>query len=149
MSVKTRTSTAGNKLEQIWVPSSRYAFDFGDGRGKGWYQYDTDQDASYYGVWYNPRSLQTLSYCEGDIYLVTCDTWDQFKAELSGMDDFHGKPPPAFIASEGITASDGKIKPVNVTDVYFDSDARLAADAVQPDRAEPITIDSVAAIFCS
>ena len=140
--IKTRTSTAGNKLEQVFLPSERYAFDFKDYSHKGWMQYDTDQDAPYYGVWYNPRALQTLSYAEGDIYLVTCDNWDQFTAEMAGLDSFHGAPPAAFITADGMTAS-GLTNPK----AYTDPDARMPADMMQPERVQPITIDAVIGIF--
>ena len=39
-----------------------------------WAQVDTTQDASYYGVWTNPETLQIVTYCEGDITVQTADS---------------------------------------------------------------------------
>jgi len=141
---KTRISDAGNKLDQIFRSNERYAFDFSDEYRNGWKQYDTDQDAWYYGVWYNPAKMQTLSYTEGDIYLVTCDNWTSFINEMAGLDSFHGNPPPAWITADGITAS-GLTNPK----AYTDPNARMMLDMQQPDPLTPITINDVAAIFCN
>lgn len=77
----------------------RYWYDFGDGlpgfRGD-WIQYDTHQDASYFGVWVNPKTLQTFTYCEGDTTLVTCPDKEHLRSELDAMAAFYGDPPPAF-----------------------------------------------------
>ena len=48
--------------------SDRYNFDNGMcSISKGYAQVDTEQDASDYGTWTNPRTLTTISYVEGDI----------------------------------------------------------------------------------
>ena len=48
--------------------SSRYTFDFDKCQAKhGWAQVDTCQDASYFGIWTNPLTLEIVSYTEGDI----------------------------------------------------------------------------------
>ena len=144
MTVTTRKSNAGNKLEEIFVSTERYAFDFSDEYRAGWKQYDTDQDAWYYGVWYNPAKMQTLSYTEGDIYLVTCDAWSAFVNEMQDLDGFHGSPPAAWITADGMTAS-GLTNPK----AYTDPNARMTPGMQQPDALAPITINDVAVIFCS
>ena len=46
----------------------RYKYDFRQCKpSDGWAQLDTKQDAPYYGNWINPLTLETLSYCEGDV----------------------------------------------------------------------------------
>ena len=66
------------------VDRSRYVMDFQGPRG--FYQWDTSQDAWYYGTWVNPESLQILNYAEGDISLVTCNGVDEYKNQLAKMD---------------------------------------------------------------
>ena len=61
----------GNTVVHRHRDADRYLFDFDDGfRTAGWLQFDTDQDASYYGVWVNPKLFRTLNYCE-----ATCTSW--------------------------------------------------------------------------
>lgn len=74
----------------------RYSYD-GYLLPKGWRQYDTFQDASYFGVWVNTELKQIFTYAEGDRSLVVCDNEDEFKAELKKLAEFYGDPPPAFI----------------------------------------------------
>ena len=82
----------------------RYVFDFKrcDG-GDGWEPYDTDQDASYFGVWVRLETRETVTYAEGDITHVQAPNEEAFKAELASMAEFYGDPPPAFrmITSDG------------------------------------------------
>ena len=146
MPVTVRTSVGGNMLEQIFISSERYAFDFAKGmRDKGWRQYDTNQDAWYYGIWYNPQTLQTLSYTEGDIYLISCGVWSYFKDEMMGMDEFHGSAaPPCAVAGSGIGSNMKLTPPITV---IYDEEARLDYNVEQPKWHEPITIMEVAEIF--
>ena len=79
----------------------RYRYDFKVCTpAKGWQQYDTRQDASYFGVWVHAKRRATFTYCEGDTTLVLCPTAESFAAELADMARFYGPPPPAWI---GIT----------------------------------------------
>lgn len=72
----------------------RYYYDFG--QCKTWKQYDTDEDAWYFGVWVNPDTFQILTFAEGDETLTTCSDEASYHAELSRMSDFYDNPPPAF-----------------------------------------------------
>ena len=85
-----RTSTAGNPLEMLFVINGdRYAMDFREcGNRSDWYQYDTDQDAWYYGHWLNPVLRLMVAYVEGDIYVTTCATVDDYRRELEALDAF-------------------------------------------------------------
>lgn len=85
-----RKSVAGNRL---WDCSAcggdRYAFDFAHcGLKSDWYQYDTAQDANYYGIWVNPVKRQIVSYTEGDIRFIQADDADGYRAELASMDEW-------------------------------------------------------------
>ena len=82
----------GNTVVHRHRDADRYIFDFdSDFRAAGWLQFDTDQDASYYGVWVNPKLLRTFSYCEGDIYLVVCPDAEHYNAEIKAACEFHGE----------------------------------------------------------
>lgn len=75
---------------------SRYHYDFGDGLPddkSDWRQWDTEQDASYFGVWVNFKTRQTFTYCEGDTTLVTCEDNAHLQKELDSMIEFYGPPP--------------------------------------------------------
>ena len=61
---------------------------------QGWEQYDTDQDAWYFGVWVNVQGRQVFTYAEGDRILEMCHTQEEFAALLRSMAEFYGKAPP-------------------------------------------------------
>ena len=100
----THTNKRGNAVKswgcgaaRAFCGGERYYWDFGPcGPGTTWKQYDTDQDAWYFGVWVEPERRLVLTYAEGDLSLVECGTAESFKAELANMAEFYGDPPPAF-----------------------------------------------------
>ena len=113
----------GNKVYRGHKVGERYFYDFGAcTRDKGWAQYDTTQDASYFGVWVNIEQRAVFTFAEGDISLVLCPTRKSFKAELEHMAFFYGEPPPAFMA---YSENDGV---VTRTEVY---DTRPSVDLDQ------------------
>lgn len=66
--------------------ATRYDFDFGEcAYALGWAQVDTNQDASYFGVWCNPETLEIVEFAEGDITRKKCDGPIEFGNEI---DDF-------------------------------------------------------------
>lgn len=72
------------------IDATRYDYDFGAcNYKKGWAQLDTWQDASYFGVWINPKTLSIFTYCEGDTTLQRCEDEDEFKAEVLKAVEFH------------------------------------------------------------
>jgi hypothetical protein len=94
---------------------SRYTYDTTRCRyADGWRQYDTTQDAWYFGVWYHPERRVVVTYAEGDETVVVCRTDAAWRAELAALAEFYGDPPPAAV---GISL-DGTITN------YFDADAR-------------------------
>jgi hypothetical protein len=93
-----RDEDADRFLKTPTQREDRYCYDFKYlTPAKGWKQYDTSQDAWYYGVWVNIKERMTFSYCEGDRTLCVCPDDDHLRAELADMAAFHGDPPPAFI----------------------------------------------------
>ncbi len=79
-------------------PEDRYIFDFRVLSRANWKQFDTKQDASYFGVWVNLKERKTFTYCEGDRTLVVCPDDAHLKAELDNMVEFYGEAPPAWVA---------------------------------------------------
>lgn len=74
------------KIERSFEHSDRYRFDFNLCSARnGWAQVDTGQDASYFGTWAHPEQLQVVSYCEGDITVVTADNPQEFREELESI----------------------------------------------------------------
>ncbi len=86
----TRTTAAGNPIEDYFISDGeRYAMDFAKcGNKAAWYQYDTPQDAWYYGVWVNPADRIIVTYAEGDIGVIRCDSAAAYAAELAALDAF-------------------------------------------------------------
>lgn len=70
----------------------RYAFDFKlCTTDKGWAQLDTAQDAWYFGNWANPFTRELMHYAEGDVSRVTCETDDEFTAEVRRVCDWYAE----------------------------------------------------------
>lgn len=68
----------------------RYSFDCGScSYANGWAQIDTSNDASYYGNWTNPSTLQIASYCEGDVTLETAETEEEYVAAIRAKVEWH------------------------------------------------------------
>ncbi len=60
-------------------------------KGSTWAQIDTDQDAWYYGNWADPVTRSIVSYAEGDLVVLRCDTAEEFCSELNRMAAWHAK----------------------------------------------------------
>lgn len=75
---------------------TRYLFDAI--KEPGWKQYDTSNDAWYFGTWVNLGSMEILQYVEGDIALTRHLNKEAMKVALDKMAKLYGIPPPAFIA---------------------------------------------------
>ncbi len=94
------TNDRGNLVTSAFVDDlNRYFF---DGRvtrqGAGWQQWDTSQDASYFGIWVHRDLRQILTFAEGDITVVECPDDATFKAEIESMERCYGEAPPAATA---------------------------------------------------
>jgi hypothetical protein len=97
----------GNTVEtDFFMYRERYHYD--EKLGADWAQYDTDQDASYFGVWVNATTRQVMTWAEGDESLTTCPTVESFQAELDSMAECYG-PAPAAIRALGFDGSKTEI----------------------------------------
>ena len=86
------TTDRGQPIWRHHWSSERYLVDFADNfTAEGWEQFDTDQDAHYFGQWVNPKTLTTLCYCEGDWSVVECADKKAYNAEIQSMIDFYGE----------------------------------------------------------
>lgn len=83
----------GNTVHRLHLgDGDRYFWDFDDDfRAAEWEQFDTDQDASFFGVWVNRRLMQTLTYCEGDLILVTCPDARHYNDEITDACRYYGE----------------------------------------------------------
>ncbi|MCX9134822.1 hypothetical protein OKS68_20375 [Aeromonas veronii] len=64
---------------------------------QGWQQYDTEEDAWYFGIWINMEKLETFTYAEGDTSHVIAPNVEAFRAELTRLYQYHPQA-PAFIS---------------------------------------------------
>ena len=87
-----RNEVRGYTARRMFLPAERYVIDFADDL-QGWRQFDTTNDAPYFGVWTNAELRETLHYCEGDWTLCTFDNVPQFDAELREMRESYGPAP--------------------------------------------------------
>ena len=87
----------GNQVKRHFLLNAeRYRWDFSEKfTNARWEQYDTDQDAWYFGVWINKQLLKMQTYAEGDLTIVTCPDVEHFNAEIQNMNEFYGE---GFIA---------------------------------------------------
>jgi hypothetical protein len=86
------TNKRGNVVHRGFFSTERYIVDFADDFGsEGWQQFDTDQDAHYFGCWVNPVKFLTLTYAEGDWTLVECFDKDHYNAEIQDAINFYGE----------------------------------------------------------
>ncbi len=88
----TPGTSAGCTCRKAFLPSERYIIDFAeDFNTEGWQQFDTDQDAHYFGVWINARQRLILTYCEGDWTLEECPSTDHYRDAVKRLCDFYGE----------------------------------------------------------
>lgn len=98
MKINDEFNKRGNKVDRSFFPKDRYYFDFNRCKAAdGWRQYDTREDAWYFGVWVHLEKREILTYSEGDVVRVTCPDDEHLKAELDAMAEFYGPAPPAAV----------------------------------------------------
>lgn len=99
------TNRQGHPMHRGFRSSERYVVDFAEDFAElGWQQFDTDQDASYFGVWVNPKTYQVMTYAEGDWSLDECGSPGHYNREIRAMIDFYGEGCIAkAIDADGVT----------------------------------------------
>ena len=92
----TPSETDGCLTYRMFLPSERYVIDFDPLFGvEGWQQFDTNQDAHYFGCWVNPRTRMVLTYAEGDWSLEVAPSDDLYLEAVGRLVSFYGE---GFIA---------------------------------------------------
>lgn len=80
--------------------AERYMFDSGMcSVSKGFAQVDTRQDAPYFGLWANAKTLQIVCFCEGDLSIGKAEGRAGFVHKLrviAEREDFIGIDPGWF-----------------------------------------------------
>ena len=89
----------GGEIRRMFMGGDRYCIDFAP-ELRAWRQYDTEQDASYFGVWVQLEERAVLTFAEGDWSLWTAPDDPTLASELQRMGDFYGSPPPAWVGLE-------------------------------------------------
>lgn len=96
----------GNTVTRLFMPDERYTVDFADDfRESGLEQFDTSQDAEYFGVWINRPNRYTLTYAEGDWTLVECPDFEHYKAEVEDCIRFYQPGRIATVIGNGLDGS--------------------------------------------
>ena len=96
---------AGHRTrETLLLDTNRYLFDYHLDRDK-WRRFDTENDASYFGVWVSKEKLRILEYIEGDVIFTQCDAAAGYDAQIATLCEVHEEA-PAFVAidDESVTA---------------------------------------------
>jgi hypothetical protein len=70
------------KHESYTIDGNRYMFDFSLLPSGGWCQIDTEQDCQWHGNWANPFQLRIVSFVEGDVCDLVCETEQEFVQEM-------------------------------------------------------------------
>lgn len=73
--------------EKSFVGGDRYQFDFTLLKD-GFFQVDTQQDASYYGHWLNPIKRILVSFMEGDLIICRYENDEEMSEDLKSFDEF-------------------------------------------------------------
>lgn len=102
------TNERGNRIERSSIAGAdRYIFDFGECNPEsGWKQFDTDEDASYFGVWVHPERLETLTFAEGDITRVFCADEAGYRGEIEDLYACYNRAPAFRSISEDGTLTE-------------------------------------------
>lgn len=96
-SLDERTITQESAFSSYFTEDGdRYIFDFYLSSDDRWQQYDTTEDAWYFGIWINLETRQILKYLEGDIHLSTFSCNTLLKKSIEKLNNYYGDPPPAY-----------------------------------------------------
>lgn len=93
--IRTLHDREADKALSMTRGGNRYGYD--ENLGDGWEQYDTREDAWYFGVWVNVAERKVFTYAEGDRILEVAENQEAFTDLLQHMDTFYGKAPPMAI----------------------------------------------------
>ncbi|MGL5340548.1 MAG: hypothetical protein ACRDAR_17970 [Aeromonas veronii] len=93
--IQLELTVTGCRIDRGSHPVDRYYYDR-TLLAQGWQQYDTEEDAWYFGIWIHTEKLETFTYAEGDTSHVIAPNVKVFRAELALLYQHHPQA-PAFI----------------------------------------------------
>ncbi|WP_236664237.1 hypothetical protein [Aeromonas hydrophila] len=56
---------------------------------QGWQQYDSEEDAWFFGIWSDTEKLEAFTYAEGDTNHVIAQNVETFRAELARLYQYY------------------------------------------------------------
>lgn len=84
------TSAQGSRvLNSFHMHRERGYYDADKCASEGWEQFDTDQDASYFGVWVHHNNMQIVCFAEGDESITNAPDREAFTREIEALEAFH------------------------------------------------------------
>lgn len=89
-----------------FASTGRYVVDFAPGfTSSSWVQFDTPDDAAYFGLWVDPVRWLTLCYTEGDWTFCEFSSAEAYNARIRALCEFHEPTRYALaIDKDGATA---------------------------------------------
>ncbi|MDR6997434.1 hypothetical protein J2Y65_004150 [Aeromonas salmonicida] len=94
--IQLELTVTGCRIDRGSHQADRYYYDR-TLLAQSWQQYDTEEDAWYFGIWINTEKLETFTYAEGDTCHVIAPNVEAFRAELARLYQYHSQA-PAFIS---------------------------------------------------
>ncbi|WP_447835548.1 hypothetical protein [Aeromonas salmonicida] len=94
--IQLELTVTGCRIDRGSHQADRYYYDR-TLLAQGWQQYDTDQDAWYFGIWIHTEKRETFTYAEGDTSHVIAPSVEAFRTELARLYQYHPQA-PAFIS---------------------------------------------------
>lgn len=101
--------SGGEQRRRAHIDEERYCIDFGL-LSDGWEQFDTEQDAPYFGVWTHGGLLEVLTCCEGDWTLSRYATREDYDKALRELRDHYGPAPAECV----VITADGQARPMTL-----------------------------------
>ncbi|EKP0315531.1 hypothetical protein ACEUB2_04260 [Aeromonas veronii] len=93
--IQLELTVTGCRIDRGGHQTDRYYYDR-TLLAQGWLQYDTEEDAWYFGIWIHTVKLETFTYAEGDTNHVIAPNVEAFRTELARLYQYHPQA-PAFI----------------------------------------------------
>jgi hypothetical protein len=100
-----KSHPGGEHRRCAYIEEERYCIDFGM-LAEGWEQFDTQQDAPYFGVWTHGGLLEVLTCCEGDWTLSRYAERADYDRALVELRDYYGAAPAECV----VITPDGQAK---------------------------------------
>ncbi|WP_119327787.1 hypothetical protein [Cysteiniphilum halobium] len=77
------------KTENFVENGDRYYYDDKLCFNGDYEQFDTDQDAWYFGVWVNKKTMTIVTYAEGDETTIQCENTEEYNSEIKKLCEFY------------------------------------------------------------